>query len=322
MNNTPNLCVTIVVVPRESFNMFPDVIERIYAVTSPIFKLLVMEGHAPSTIRRQLRQIAQRRSSCRIVWSDRWLYPHEAVNQAIPLIDTEYVVFIDNDVEVLDGWLEALVACADEEQVGCVHPIYLTTRITDPSHKIHVAEGKLIRRQHDGRLFLDSVMPYSGVRLEDYPDRRRKPSDFFEWHCVLFRKQLLETVGLLDDLTIAEHIDYVLRMEQAKQRILLEPQAVVAYDYERIWTLRGVDRRYLLYRWSVAKADESLQRFAAKWNLAPESTARRLYWVKEHSAKVRSTYVLPRVINTVRRLAGLDNLPLLREPKPDATLAA
>ncbi len=307
--------VTVVVVPRESFNMFPEVIERIYEVTSPIFKMLVMEGHAPKKIREALHRIEERYSTCKVVLSDRWLYPHEAVNQAIPMIETEYVVFIDNDVEVERGWLEALVACAEEEKVGCVHPIYLTTKLSNPLKKIHVAEGKLIRKKRNGRWFIDSTMPYSGVSLWNYPDKTRKVSDFFEWHCVFFRKSLLDKVGPLDDLNISEHLDYVFRMEKAGERILLEPKSVVAYDYERIWKLRGEDRGYLLYRWGVERAERSLERFREKWNLDPGSTARRLYWVKQHTAKVHSTYFLPRVINRLRRTVGLPPMALLKEAR-------
>lgn len=309
--------VTVVVVPRESFNMFPEVIRRIYEVTPPIFKMLVMEGHAPKRIRRELRRMEAHYPDCRVVWSDRWLYPHEAVNQAIPMVDTEYVVFIDNDVEVEKGWLEALTSCAEEEKTGCVHPIYLTTKLSNPAKKIHVAEGKLIRRKQNGRTFIDSTMPYSGVSLWNYPDKTRKVSDFFEWHCVLFRKSLLDKIGPLDDLNISEHLDYVLRMERAGERILLEPKAVVAYDYERIWKLRGEDRAYLLYRWDVERARRSLERFLEKWNLDPESTVRRFDWVRHHTAKVRSTTLLPRIKNRLRRLAGLGPMSPLKEKSPE-----
>ena len=314
--------VTVVVIPRESFNMFPEVIERIYRLTSPIFKMIVMEGNAPEEIRKRLRVFERTKSRCRVVWSDRWLYPHEAVNQAIPLVDTGFVVFIDNDVEVLEGWLEAMVACAEEEKIGCVHPIYLTTRADDPNRKIHIAEGKWVRQGRGEGWFIDTVAIHSGVRLSDYPDRNRKPSDFFEWHCVMFRKELLDKIGPLDDLTIAEHMDYCLRIEKVGEKILLEPRAVVAYDYERIWKLRGVDREYLLFRWGIPKAEESLNRLRQKWNLVPESTDRRFYWVKEHTGKVRSTYVRPRLVNRARRFMGMGPMPFAQGPKPELPVAA
>ena len=313
---------TVVVVPRESFNMFPEVIEGVYQKTTPIFKMIVMEGNAPEVYRKRFREMEKTLPNFQVVWSDRWSYPHELVNQAIKLIDTEYVLFIDNDVEIMEGTVEALIKAAEEEKVGCVHPIYLTETLKNPNHKIHVAEGKLIRRKQNGYVFLDSVMPYSGTRLEEYPDRnRRRESDYFEWHAVLFRKSLLEKIGPLDDLTIAEHIDYSLRLQKAGERIILEPRAVGAYDYERIFELRGGDRAYMLYRWDVERAAQSLEKFRKNWNLHPSSTARRLYWAKEHTGKVRHTFILPRVINKVRRTVGLPNMPYCREPKPSVLTA-
>jgi glycosyltransferase involved in cell wall biosynthesis len=316
MSTKPEIRVTIVVVPRESFDMFPEVVERIYRLTSPIFKMLVMEGAAPESIRRQLRELERTKPHCTIVWSDRWVYPHEAVNQAIPMIDTEYVVFIDNDVEVMEGWLEALVACADEERVNCVHPIYLTTRADAPVLKIHVAQGTFVRERRNGKQFIDTIATYSGAPLETYPDQQRKPSDFFEWHCVMFRRSILDKIGPMADMIIAEHVDYSLRFHERGERIWLEPKAVVAYDYERIFALRGTDRRYLLYRWDVKKSEESLRRLRERWNLSDDSTARRLYWVKEHTGRVRHTFLLPRVVNKVRRTVGLPNMPYCRDPRP------
>ncbi len=316
MTNQNQSIVTVVVVPRESFNMFREVAERIYAVTSPIFNMLIMEGHAPSNRRKELEDFASKHSNCKIVYCNRWKYPHEMVNDALPLIDTKYAVFIDNDVEVLEDWLENLVRTAEEKKAHCVHPIYLTVKLTDPSRKIHIAEGKFYREQRGDKWFIDTIACYSGVSLKDYPDRDAKESDFFEWHTVMFTKELLEKIGPLDDLNVAEHLDYALRIHQAGYKIWLEPKAVVAYDYGRIWELRGVDREYLIWRWDVNKAAKSHERVCQKWNLDPECTLRRQYFVKEHTAKMKTMRPMSRIINKIRRTIGLGNMPLNIGPKP------
>lgn len=315
---------TIVVVPRESFNIFPEVIERIYQETPPNFKMLIMEGKAPEPIREKLREFERTKSNCKVVWSDRWLFPYEAVNQALEIVDTEFIAFIDNDVEVMKGWFEPLIKAADENPtVGCFHPIYLTTTLKNPIHKIHVAEGKYVREQRDGKLFLDSVMPFSGTSLEDYPNRDQvRESDYFEWHAVFFRTSFMKKIGPLNDLTIAEHVDYSLRIAEAGEKILLVPNSVGAYDYERIFKLRGEDRDYLLYRWGVDRAAESLEKLRKRWNLHPDASARRIYWVKEHTGRVRQTFVTPRIINKLRRTVGLPNMPFTREKKPETVSAS
>ena len=317
MTHQDPIRVTVVVVPRESFNMFPEVVERIYRVTPPLFKTIVMEGNAPERQRRRFRELEKALPNLTVVWSDRWGFPHEFVNQAIPMIDTEYVVFIDNDVEVKEGWLEALLECADRTGAGCVHPIYLTVKLSDPARKIHIAEGTLVKEFRDGKWFADTFATYSGTRLEDYPGAEPRESDFFEWHCVLFRKSLLDKIGPLDDLIIAEHMDYSLRIAQAGEKILLQPKAVVAYDYERIFELKGPDRRYLLFRWNVEQAFRSMDRIRAKWDLHQDSMARRRFWVREHTGRVRHTFLLPRIVNRLRRMAGRPNRPFAAGEKPD-----
>ena len=308
--------VTVVIVPRESFNMFVDVAKRIYGVTSPIFKMLLMEGHAPTNRRKDLEDFASTHENCKVVYSNRWKYPHEMVNDAIPLIDTKYAVFVDNDVEVLENWLENLVKTAEEKKAHCVHPIYLTVKLSDPSRKIHIAEGKLYREKRDDKWYIDTIACYSGVNLEDYPDSEAKESDFFEWHTVMFTKELLDKMGPLDDLNVAEHLDYALRIHQAGYKIWLEPKAVVAYDYGRIWELRGADREYLIWRWDVKKAAKAHERVCQKWNLDPECTLRRQYFVKEHTAKMKTMRLFPRIVNKIRRTIGLGNMPINVGPKP------
>jgi len=312
----PDVRVTVVIVPRESFNDYAKVVERIYANTRLAFNMIVMEGNAPEPVRGQLRKLEKQHKSMKIVYSEKWLLSSEAVNLARPMVDTEYVCFIDNDVEVMPEAIDLLVKCADEEKAGCVHPIYLTTTIEDPEQRIHVAEGKLIRKPYKGKMYIDSIMTFSGIPLKEYPDPRRKPSDFFEWHCVLFRKSMMDKIGPLERLNIAEHIDYSLEIEKAGDRIILEPKSVVAYEYDRIWRLRGKDRDYFLFRWDNELAGTSLDRLIEKWGLVYESTLRRRHWVSEHTGKVKTTFFVRKSINKIRRLLGLENLPYTSIPKP------
>src|SRR5687768_3642425 len=102
---------TVVVIPRDSLSLTPDTVQRVLDVTQPIFKLMVYEGGATEAVRRRLRKVAAANPGrVEIVWSDAWIDPRAAVNEVIHRVTTEYTVFIENDVEVAQGWLEALVA--------------------------------------------------------------------------------------------------------------------------------------------------------------------------------------------------------------------
>lgn len=278
--------ITIVVVPRESFSRFPQVVRQVYEVTSPIFKTIVMEGRSPEPIREQLLEIERTLPRCQVVLADKWQYPPNIVNAAIPLIDTEFVVFLDNDVELQKGSIEALVDCAREHGVSCVHPVYLGASFSHPEPVIHVAQGKIVWEQRNGGRHLNEVRCGSGKRLEDYPLSSPTPSEYFEWHCVLFRKSLLDRIGPLDNLNVYAHLDCSLHVTELGEPILLEPRAIVAYDEMGIDAFRGQDREFLIYRWDLQMAERSLQRFREKWGLAPDATARKFDWAKRRYERV------------------------------------
>jgi GT2 family glycosyltransferase len=118
----PEPRITIVVVPRERFSLSARTLESLYAHTTEPFRLVYVDGRSPSRIRRHLEAQARARGF-RLVRSDRYLSPNQARNLGLRHVETEYVVFMDNDVLLTPGWLEALVGCADATGAEVVGPL-------------------------------------------------------------------------------------------------------------------------------------------------------------------------------------------------------
>jgi hypothetical protein len=72
-----------------------------------------VDGHPPPPLRRRLEELATARRFT-LLRSSHLLSPNEARNQALAHVHTKYTVFLGNDVLVTDGWLDALVTCAEE----------------------------------------------------------------------------------------------------------------------------------------------------------------------------------------------------------------
>jgi hypothetical protein len=303
---------TVVVVPREGFGKTPEVVSRIIASTPPEYRLIIVEGGAPERIRRRLRALAARHPHVEVTWSARWLRPRDAVNGTIPLIDTEYAVYIDNDVEVRAGWLEALVRCADEEKAGVVHPVYLRGKAS--SDTIYVAEHRVERAPFEGRTRLRYLPGDSGKSYATY-GRARRPSVHFEWNCVLFRTSLLKKLWPLEDLAICAYLDDSFRIEALGEKILLEPAAAVAYDEDRYRRATGVDRDYLLWRWDMTRVRSSLAMLCARWNLHPEFAERKIEWATQRRAQAGTGTIAARVANKVRTILGW-TAPAPKTPAP------
>ena len=115
--------VTLVVVPRERFQMTRRSLESIYATTTFPFALVYVDGGSSAPTRRYLEGQARARGF-RLVRTDRYLAPNQARNLGISEAATRYIVFVDNDVLVTSGWLEALVRCAEETGAWVVGPLY------------------------------------------------------------------------------------------------------------------------------------------------------------------------------------------------------
>lgn len=301
--DTSHVDTTIVVVPRESFDLLPATVRRLRRTTRHPHRLLVLEGGAPEAIRNELRAEIADDPDIDVRYSDRWLLPHEAVNQAATLVDTEFVCFVDNDVEVDEGWLDALVTCAREEGAACVHPLYLETALDDPDASIHVSEGTLEWKRVGDQFELSVRMTNVQKPVADYRERNPKPSQFFEWHAVLFRRDALASLVPLPDMTVFLHIDCSLRLIRAGERIVYEPRSVVAYDAKRPFGLQGEARAYLDFRWDLRRAERSIESFARRWHLTPSSVESKRRWVRlrvqQHEGAAKAEVVAPRPTRSV-----------------------
>ncbi len=106
--------VTIAVVPRERFSLARQSLISILEDSNPSTELIYIDGGSPPLVRQFLEQRAAR-NGFRLISTERYVSPNEARNLAAAHVRTRYVAFIDNDVLVSPGWLDALVDCADNQ---------------------------------------------------------------------------------------------------------------------------------------------------------------------------------------------------------------
>jgi glycosyltransferase involved in cell wall biosynthesis len=98
--------VTIVVVPRERFSCTQASLESIYTHTTYPFKLTYVDGNSPQPIRHYLETMAEKHDF-QLLRTPYYLAPNHARNLGLKSVDTEYVVFLDNDVIVTPNWLDS-----------------------------------------------------------------------------------------------------------------------------------------------------------------------------------------------------------------------
>jgi GT2 family glycosyltransferase len=278
---------TIVMAARERHALAESAIDSIVSATKRPYRFIYLDVQSPDW----LREILARRSAewgLEVIRFDEPLWAHEARGRVVDAVDTDYVVFIDNDVRVDEDWLGVLVACADETGAGIVGPLYLWGDGIRPP-MIHMAGGDLSQVVTEyGRVLIDRHIMVNADPMQVKDALRRGPCGFLEYHCMLIRTDLLRDGTLLDTnlRCIHENIDTALSVKRRGFQIFFEPSARVTYLAFAPYMLE--DLPFFRQRWSSLEAAANIDVFCRKWNVVDDGRSfesiRR--FVREHVAEV------------------------------------
>ncbi|NJL87254.1 MAG: glycosyltransferase [Leptolyngbyaceae cyanobacterium SM1_1_3] len=268
--------VTLVVVPRERFSCARQSLESIYAHTTVPFKLIYVDGNSPTELKHYLQAQAQQHGF-ELLRTEYYLYPNQARNLGLQRVTTPYLVFVDNDVVVSPGWLEALLRCAEETEAAVVGPLMCQH---EPLHQeVHFAGGQShIWVDKTGRRRLREKMYDQGKQVDNIRDRlKRSPTELAEFHCVLVRRSIFDQLGELDPqfFNTKEHLDFCMSVQQNGGSVYFEPDSLVTYlpGPPQNWA----DVHFYMLRWSDDWTIKSLERMRDKWNLVEDGYFKNKY---------------------------------------------
>jgi hypothetical protein len=157
--------VTIVMVPFDRYTEFPKSVDALIKDTSYPFKLLIIEGNAPESVRLDLDDRRRKHKNIRIIYSDHPTRMAEAFNLGLVHIRTRHAVLMHNKLRVTPGWLSSLVRETQSKQ-GVICP-YINFTNGMPFSFLHafLIEKTLL---DELGLFDESVgTPFWGVDLEN-----------------------------------------------------------------------------------------------------------------------------------------------------------
>lgn len=263
--------VTIVVSLREGHGLALPALDHLLAHTPRGTPLLYLDIASPPPIRMQLERRAAEHGFT-LLRFDAATWPSTTRAAAVARIATDYAVFMENDVLVAPGWLDALVRCADETGAGLVGPLYLEGGGAEPV-TVHMAGGKLTRRQTPAGEALDEDHLLMHAPLATAHHCVREECDFVEFHCLLARREIFERGVSLDRGVgcVHDHIDISLQVTALGLPIWLEPQAKVLQlrDGDYLFS----DLPLLRRRWNADSVETSIANFCRLWQLAPDEQA-------------------------------------------------
>jgi hypothetical protein len=260
--------VTVVVVPRgETLGQVRAVLETLVANTGSPYRLVIVDGGYPPATRQWVETFARARDAT-LLRTECMLSPNEARNAALAFVETELVVFLDDNCFVREGWLDGLVRCADETGAAIVGPLYGFRSGRDSAETVHVF-GADARIDVDGerRSLVDRHF-HAGMPLgEATATFSRMPTEAVEFHCMLVCTALFAEVGPLDEglLSTSEHLDLCMLARAAGHEVWVDPASVVVYELPL--PLPRADRSGYVLRWCEEWNRASYRRLAEKWDI-------------------------------------------------------
>jgi GT2 family glycosyltransferase len=190
-----------------------------------------------------------------------------AVNQGIRASRGEFVCLLNNDVTVLEGWLEPLLdTLQSDRSAGAVGPLQV-----GPGGTVwHV--GTAFGPDDNPSLARRPFHIFAGYLADDPIVGVDREYPAMNFGCCLIARRLFDEIGLLDEETfvfpgIYEDVDWCLRARKAGYRCLYRHASRVLHDASQTQRRSGED----LESASLKAAETNLERLIARWEAEPES---------------------------------------------------
>jgi GT2 family glycosyltransferase/glycosyltransferase involved in cell wall biosynthesis len=225
-------------------------LDSIYAKTGVAeYEIIVVDNASGDGTPDFLRTYAETKPNLRLILNSTNLGFSRGNNQGAAEAAGEYLVFLNNDVVVTEGWLSTLIAYLQDPQVGMVGPVtnssgnecQIQVNYEDLEGLDEFAEQYV--NEHQGRSFEIRMLPFQ---------------------CVAMRKSVYEEIGPLDErfgTGMFEDDDYALRMARKGYRIICAEDVFIHH-----WGSASFSKLVYTDYWDLFKTN--LEKFEDKWGIS------------------------------------------------------
>ena len=277
--------VTIVVSFRERWSLTEDTIKSIIDNTpAEQVRILLLDTGMPTEIVQQIEVFKE----VFFISLPKNLHPNQARARSVPYIETEFSVFIDNDVIVEEGWLEPLLKLLEDKRVGIAAPLYMIGS-NERSDKIHMAGGKWSIWPTGKKICLNERHYLMNQKISEVSEKLfTRRCDFAEFHAMAVKRDVFSLPEFFhpEINNVHEHIHASLIALRYGYETWFTPYSRIQYKATTSWTLN--EQSNFRERWSIDVAEKSLKVFCDYWGVkdTPDSFEGVRIFLNEHNGRV------------------------------------
>lgn len=232
--NIKNDLTSIIVVLNDNYERTKKCIQSIENFTKEQYELFLISSNPKSNSTKAIRNLIHGKQNYRIIEANKNFNITRSRNHAIEESSGEYIVLLSNNVVVTEGWLSHMLKCLNSSpDTGIVEPL------------INNIDG-IQNIDFDPMKNIDEF----AKRLTNRNMYRRIPAKRVVGQCMLFRRELVERIGLLDE-TLGDEIsvcdDFCLRATLEGYKNLIAGDVFV-YHYGD--TVIRRNRKFFKKKWS------------------------------------------------------------------------
>lgn len=178
--------VSIVILTYNQLKYTKDCVESIIKHTPELHEIIFVDNGSTDETIKWLRRITKENSNYKLIENKKNLGFAKGCNQGIGASSGKYILLLNNDVVVTEGWLSGMLECHNNSpDVGITGP--MTNNISGPQ-KVEAV----------GYTSIDSLGDYAKT-FRERNRYRRIPIRRVVGFCMLFKRELVDKIGLLDE---------------------------------------------------------------------------------------------------------------------------
>ncbi|MGC8594927.1 MAG: glycoside hydrolase family 99-like domain-containing protein [Candidatus Kryptoniota bacterium] len=247
-----NELTSIIIVTYNNLNYTKQCVASILKYTAEPYEIIFIDNDSRDGTRGYLKKLSTQMKNVKTIFNtDNKGFPY-ACNQGIVISAGKYVLLLNSDVIVTDGWLKGMIKRAESDgTIGIVGP--MTNRIS--GYQIDLTA------RYSNQLELKKfAADYKKKNLNSWTEVRRVAG-----FCMLIKREVVDKIGGLDPLFgvgNCEDDDYCLRASKAGYRTVIA-RDVFIHHYSGGSFLANGKENYL----NIIEKNSEI--FREKWGVAP-----------------------------------------------------